>query len=389
MTTIQHTKNITKHLLLLMLMFFCQSLPAQELTVKSMQLLPDDASAMVFENQRQDLNDNYAGIVKVMLAVNGAKFMGGGLMEQKQYEMSEYWVWMAKDSKRLKIYVPGYLPLEVNFFNDFGIKVESKRTYEMVVTLPMGYTPTAAQMEATFDMPPSIPETEMTPAQMVEKGEDYYYGRNGVEKDYSEAVKWYRKAAERGDATGQVNLGYMYKNGLGVEKDFSEAVKWYRMAAEQGDADGQTKLGYMYRDGLGVEKDYSEALKWYRMASEQGDADGQVNLGYMYHVGLGVEKDYNEAMKWYRLSAEQGNVTGQVSLGYMFERGIGVEKNYSEAAKWYRLAAEQGEALAQYNLGVMHQNGYGVETDLTKAKYWLEKAAAQGFEYAKQALEQF
>ena len=68
----EEMKNIVLHALLLAL-FLClpSKTTAQELTVKSMQLLPDDASAMVFENQRQDLNDNYAGIVKVMLAVNG------------------------------------------------------------------------------------------------------------------------------------------------------------------------------------------------------------------------------------------------------------------------------------------------------------------------------
>ena len=47
-------------------------------------------------------------------------------------------------------------------------------------------------------------------------------------------MKWYRKAAEQGDADAQYNLGYSYSNGEGVEKDEEEAVKWYRKAAEQG-----------------------------------------------------------------------------------------------------------------------------------------------------------
>ena len=36
-----------------------------------------------------------------------------------------------------------------------------------------------------------------------ELGDDYYLGRNGKSKDYTEAVKWYRKAAEQGDANAQ------------------------------------------------------------------------------------------------------------------------------------------------------------------------------------------
>ena len=62
----------------------------------------------------------------------------------------------------------------------------------------------------------------------------------------------------------------MYANGLGVAKDEAEAVKWYRKAAEQGNAYGQNNLGKMYANGLGVAKDEAEAVKWFRKAAEQG-----------------------------------------------------------------------------------------------------------------------
>ena len=44
----------------------------------------------------------------------------------------------------------------------------------------------------------------------------------------------------------QYNLGVMYDNGDGVPQDYKEAVKWYRLAAEQGDASAQYNLGLMY-----------------------------------------------------------------------------------------------------------------------------------------------
>ncbi len=40
--------------------------------------------------------------------------------------------------------------------------------------------------------------------------------------------------AETGDSGSEYQLGLCYYKGDGVEKDFSEAVKWYRKAAEQG-----------------------------------------------------------------------------------------------------------------------------------------------------------
>jgi TPR repeat protein len=58
----------------------------------------------------------------------------------------------------------------------------------------------------------------------------------------SNAAKWYRKAAEQGDADAQFNLGDMSNTGEGVTKDRSEARKWYRKAANQGQADAQRQI---------------------------------------------------------------------------------------------------------------------------------------------------
>ena len=48
------------------------------------------------------------------------------------------------------------------------------------------------------------------------------------------------------------NLGLMYGNGKGVPQDHKEAVKWYRKAADQGNAYGQNNLGTMFQNGQGV-----------------------------------------------------------------------------------------------------------------------------------------
>ncbi|MDG2286187.1 MAG: tetratricopeptide repeat protein, partial [Alphaproteobacteria bacterium] len=96
--------------------------------------------------------------------------------------------------------------------------------------------------------------------------------------DFTEAAKWYRKAAEQGNADAQFNLGVMYYNGDGVTQDYVEAAKWYRKVAEQGDAEAQNKLGFMYRKGEGVTQDYAEAVKWYRKAAEQENVMAQYSL---------------------------------------------------------------------------------------------------------------
>ena len=79
-----------------------------------------------------------------------------------------------------------------------------------------------------------------------------------------------RVLAERGAADAQAELGVRYAAGRGVERDFGEAVSWYRRAVEQGDARGQVELGVAYERGRGVEQNDDEAVRWYRPLRRAG-----------------------------------------------------------------------------------------------------------------------
>ena len=64
--------------------------------------------------------------------------------------------------------------------------------------------------------------------------------------------------AEAGNVKAQNNLGTMYQQGLGVQQDYAEAVKWYRKAVEQGFESAKNGLAWLLatcpdetiRDGL-------------------------------------------------------------------------------------------------------------------------------------------
>ena len=130
-------------------------------------------------------------------------------------------------------------------------------------------------------------------------------------KDYTQAIIWYRKAADQGDRNGQTGLGMLYEYGNGVSQDYAEAAKWYRKAADQGDSGAQDILADMYRDGHGVTRDDALAIMWYRKAADQGAADAQNKLGGIYYSGQGVSQDYAEAVAWYRKAADQGDTDAQ------------------------------------------------------------------------------
>ena len=197
-----------------------------------------------------------------------------------------------------------------------------------------------------------------------------------------------RVLAQRGAADAQTELGQRYVAGRdGVERDYGEAVSWYRRAAEQGHAAAQAYLGFSYSTGRGVGRDYGEAVRWYRRSAEQRHPVGQNNLGVMYREGRGVSQDYETAARWFRRSAEQGSAGAQTSLGALYYDGRGVDQNYEEAVRWFRRAAEQGNTSAQYNLGFIYENGRGVDRDRLEAGRWYQQAADQGYDAAREALE--
>ncbi len=115
---------------------------------------------------------------------------------------------------------------------------------------------------------------------------------------------------EQGNADTPDSVGSMYNDGEAtVVEDDRETMRWFRIAAEQGDARAQFNLGTMYDHGDGVIEDDAEAARWYRMAAEQGHASAQFNLGLMYDNGLGVIEDDTLAHIWFNIASANGRVS--------------------------------------------------------------------------------
>ena len=218
--------------------------------------------------------------------------------------------------------------------------------------------------------------------------------------------EWCRRAAEQGLVEAQNMLGVRYSDGLGVRRDSLEALRWYRLAADQGDAWGQYNVGEEhFRAGSAIVQEssgpdwkpesgqsfedylnarteearsgdhiaehmaddrerraraepyFAESLRWFRLAAEQGVALAQYKLGAAYGGGSGVPKDVNESTRWFQRAAEQGLVEAQVQLALRYELGTGVAQNRAEAIRLYRLAAAQGNALAKSFLDQLEERG--------------------------------
>jgi hypothetical protein len=147
--------------------------------------------------------------------------------------------------------------------------------------------------------------------------------RTAAERDHADAVYWLShlypngterdalllRAGELGSLDGQRDLGAFYGSGDWTgPHDAIRAAEWYRRAAERGHADAQYNLGFMYLLGEGVSSDPAEGLRWLRLAADQGESASFRLLADLYRNGYyGVSVDPAEAARWderYRLSQQ-------------------------------------------------------------------------------------
>ena len=76
------------------------------------------------------------------------------------------------------------------------------------------------------------------------------------------------------------NLGYCFENGLGVTRDFNEALRWYRKAADLNEPMAMNNLGAWYEHGTGMSlgDDVKKAVEWYRKAAALGNENAKAAL---------------------------------------------------------------------------------------------------------------
>jgi TPR repeat protein len=154
-------------------------------------------------------------------------------------------------------------------------------------------------------------------------------------------MNWLTKAATAGHVRAQVSLGHLYAAGDRTRKvapedgggyegvNLGESVKWFRCAAEQGNAEAQYEVGFAYLYAAGVEhEDPREAVKWLTKAAEQGHDGAQFALADIYYHGEvcantdEIKPDLQASLHWARKAAEQGHEGAKKLLGHFLRMAI-------------------------------------------------------------------
>ena len=216
---------------------------------------------------------------------------------------------------------------------------------------------------------------------MVALSRAYWSGR-GVERDLSLSAQWLRSAQDAAvtskDAGAMVAIGLTLSAQFSSQYNRSDALHWYKMAADMGSAHGMFAMSVAYEFGYLAPTDRVNALQWARAAAAAGDPTFETLVGSLYRRGLfPMTKDAAEAVRLYRLAAAQNDATAMLFLARMYEQGDGIETNASEAARWYRGAAELGDANAMEALGAMYRDGRGVKANTAAWAHWFDAAASR------------
>lgn len=200
-------------------------------------------------------------------------------------------------------------------------------------------------------------------------------GIGGV-KHERRAATLLKQAAERNNSLAKICLASLPDTGP------EDAFKWYKSAADDGNALALEYLAACFREARGVEKDFKEAFSLSQRAAVAGVPAAMNSLGSAYLYGQGVEKNETEAFKWFEKGASQAHPWAMNNLGICYIRGAGVKSNPEKAASWFRKSAEAGNGAGHYNLGLCYEHGWGVKPDSSEASKLYKEAAAGGIEPA-------
>ncbi len=289
-------------------------------------------------------------------------------------------------------------------------------------------------------------------------------------REYEKAATKWRTAARGGNAEAQFNLGYMYLNGQGLNISQSQAIFWYKKAAELGHKDAKAALERLGTEGVerkrsvdNMDGEQQEKVQVAALTPEFLPVETNVDLEIplvekpvieeppveissvetdvlpetppveiairevsqsefaktLPEVFLPIKKaqmdrivkppknlsvlplpnpdfddgseqfeqgidaynagKYGTAFIFFRKAATKNHAKAQDYLGHLYFTGKGVDKSYNQALNWYHRAAKQGNIPSQKQLALIYSTGrYGVKKSAKEAAYWYEQAAELG-----------
>ncbi|KAH0795861.1 cobalamin biosynthesis protein CobT [Histomonas meleagridis] len=192
----------------------------------------------------------------------------------------------------------------------------------------------------------------------------------GCTKDIDKGRKWLLKAVDFDECEAL----FEYAELLNHEKNETEALKYYKKAAEMGHIKSMNCAGVIL---MKDESTYKEAVKYFEKAAND-DMNAACNYGLALAEGKGVFKDQNLALTYLRHAAESGIVEAMFNCGILLMTSNNENShNEAEAQTMLENAANNGHVLAKYNLAILLLNNDKVQQNKEKAMKLLKESAKE------------
>lgn len=236
-----------------------------------------------------------------------------------------------------------------------------------------------------------------------------------VKNDPTEALKWFKKAADLDDTQAQLYCAGAYLFGFGTKRNPDVARRYYIGAAKNGNALAQATLAAHFLDSRHA-SNKKLGLIWLNKALEQQDPKAQVLMAAMqikgdsqvakdiqsanslldaaikqnylpafYQKGrLALEEQkYTEARDWFTKASENHYSPANTALAKLFLMKNTPLHDEHQGFLWMLKAAQGGSKEARLAVANMYKNGIGIEANENLAKEWQDKAKKTPKQQAK------
>ena len=158
--------------------------------------------------------------------------------------------------------------------------------------------------------------------------------------DCVQAAYYFREAADAGHMQAAYEYGLLCFRPKGrFRKNFRNAEKYLKIAADSGNAEAQYILGFMYKGGH-VTKDYAKAIEYFEKAKAHSHSFSALELSFLYQQPGFI--NYQRAYECAKMAAEHGYSEGYYVLGNLLFWGRGCKADMNKAYEMYDKAYKSG-----------------------------------------------
>lgn len=199
-----------------------------------------------------------------------------------------------------------------------------------------------------------------------------------AQKNFAEASKYFKKAADAGLATGLFNYGILYAKGIRMEKDLEKATEYFKRAGYAGNPTVTLEVA----SGLETEKfgfkDLPLACELYKLLADDEDVDGLLGYSRALHAGWLGEIDNVESYKLLKKAAHQNLPKSVFAIAQAQEFGWFGVPSVPKAIENHKIAGSLGEKVSMVHYAESLANGLIGKSNPAGSLVYLKKCFDRG-----------